>query len=249
MAEGQPIQTLVPNPADEARREKLRAKWRRQYQHRKLDAGRYRDLLDANIRRSLKRAEWLDELKVQHGCTDCGFRDHFAALDFDHGAGEKAGEIWQMRRQCSKEKLLAEIARCEVVCGRCHRLRTLNSRPPLLDGTEPEPEGETKEGRKLRLQRCWRRRRRAEWNELTAGIKLARGCCECGWCEHAEALEFDHVRGSKLHAVSVLANRTWAKERLLEEMAKCDVVCVNCHRIRTYERRIESEKVRRLTQG
>ena len=37
--------------------------------------------------------------------------------------------------------------------------------------------------------------------------------------------------------VNVLAKRGAPKDVLLAEMAKCDLVCANCHRIRTWQRR------------
>jgi hypothetical protein len=49
-------------------------------------------------------------------------------------------------------------------------------------------------------------------------------------------MQFDHVRGEKLFNVSYF--RSKAKiDFLLAEIAKCDVVCANCHAIRTHERR------------
>lgn len=46
-------------------------------------------------------------------------------------------------------------------------------------------------------------------------------------------MDFDHRPGTiKVADVSVLA-RSSTKERTLDEIAKCDLVCANCHRIRT----------------
>ncbi len=49
-------------------------------------------------------------------------------------------------------------------------------------------------------------------------------------------LEFDHV-GAKRSNVSSLVGRAWSTKRLAEEIEVCQVVCVNCHRLRTYRRR------------
>jgi hypothetical protein len=46
-------------------------------------------------------------------------------------------------------------------------------------------------------------------------------------------MDFDHVRGDKLLNVSRLRNGRLAWWRLLAELKKCEVVCANCHRIRT----------------
>jgi hypothetical protein len=47
-------------------------------------------------------------------------------------------------------------------------------------------------------------------------------------------MDFDHL-GDKIAEVSLMVP-TYGTKSLLAEVAKCDVVCANCHRIRTYER-------------
>lgn len=61
-------------------------------------------------------------------------------------------------------------------------------------------------------------------------------CQDCAGLFHFAAMDFDHVRGEKKFNVAMGAS--FSKSALLEEIAKCDVVCSNCHRIRTYKRRI-----------
>lgn len=68
-----------------------------------------------------RQRAWIDALKIERGCADCGYNDHPVALDFDHIDG-KTFSIGAGRR--SKRAVLEEIARCEVVCANCHRLRT-----------------------------------------------------------------------------------------------------------------------------
>jgi hypothetical protein len=47
-------------------------------------------------------------------------------------------------------------------------------------------------------------------------------------------MDFDHVRGEKQSNVASLVGMSASEERLRAEIAKCDVVCANCHRERTY---------------
>lgn len=84
--------------------------------------------------------------------------------------------------------------------------------------------------------------RRAKLTDYVDGIKLQRGCADCGWRpadpRHAAALEFDHVpgRGEKRESVGRLVGASRGRERIDEEIEKCDVVCTRCHRIRTIDR-------------
>jgi hypothetical protein len=56
-------------------------------------------------------------------CADCGRNFPPVAMDFDHVAGDKIAEVSRMRIW-NLDKLRVEIAKCEVVCACCHRIRT-----------------------------------------------------------------------------------------------------------------------------
>jgi hypothetical protein len=60
---------------------------------------------------------------------------------------------------------------------------------------------------------------------------------DCGFRGHFEALQFDHLR-DKVGNVSEMVARGFSLERLKKEIEKCQVVCANCHAIRTYNRRV-----------
>lgn len=68
---------------------------------------------------------------------------------------------------------------------------------------------------------------------------LKRGpCVDCGRHYPPVVMDFDHRDPSvKLGSISSLAHRgTLSLDRLLTEIAKCDLVCANCHRLRTHAR-------------
>lgn len=77
------------------------------------------------------------------------------------------------------------------------------------------------------------RMRAAEHRAKLDVIKRASGCVDCGYNENSVALDFDHVRGSKVKNVGEMSNHTWKKVEA--EMAKCEIRCANCHRVKTHE--------------
>lgn len=79
------------------------------------------------------------------------------------------------------------------------------------------------------------RKRRMERMDFVSAYKLEKGCLDCGYNEYAIALQFDHVRGEKVGNISDLLTSTW--DILLEEINKCEVVCANCHHVRTMTER------------
>jgi N-glycosylase/DNA lyase len=60
-------------------------------------------------------------------------------------------------------------------------------------------------------------------------------CMDCGGTFPPYVMDFDHRPDTE--KVSDLAHMTGrSSKRILEEISKCDLVCANCHRIRTYNR-------------
>lgn len=60
-------------------------------------------------------------------CTDCGQRFPPYVMDFDHRPGETKCfnlAIAAGQTRLSWERMEAEIAKCDVVCANCHRIRT-----------------------------------------------------------------------------------------------------------------------------
>lgn len=85
---------------------------------------------------------------------------------------------------------------------------------------------------------CVRDRERAKGAErrsLTDAAK-AQPCMDCGIRYPAPVMEFDHRPGvEKVRHISgmVSARSRYSLNDIREEIAKCDVVCANCHRMRT----------------
>jgi len=64
-------------------------------------------------------------------------------------------------------------------------------------------------------------------------------CKDCGERYPPYVMDFDHREGeTKLFNIADRGSRSWMSVADLEnEIAKCDVVCANCHRERTHQRR------------
>lgn len=75
---------------------------------------------------------------------------------------------------------------------------------------------------------------RARAREFIIAIKRSTPCADCGGFFHPVCMDFDHVNGVKESALSVLVGRGATNERLMREIAKCELVCANCHRVRTW---------------
>jgi hypothetical protein len=61
-------------------------------------------------------------------------------------------------------------------------------------------------------------------------------CADCGLKFHPFLMDFDHVGGDKVGEISIMVANKIALSTILEEIAKCEVVCCLCHRTRTWNR-------------
>lgn len=80
--------------------------------------------------RAKKAREKMREFIIQQKskpCTDCKKTYPHYVMDFDHlDPNTKSFNIGTWKGQ-SKENLIKEIAKCELVCANCHRIRTHSS--------------------------------------------------------------------------------------------------------------------------
>ncbi len=73
--------------------------------------------------------------------------------------------------------------------------------------------------------------------EYIQAYKEANPCTDCGKFFHYCVMEFDHIDSeNKLSDISKLMSSPYKLKKILDEIAKCELVCANCHRIRTCKR-------------
>jgi hypothetical protein len=81
---------------------------------------------------TIARMERLREivmLEKDNPCMDCNKRYHFSVMDFDHREGEikNSGISALMNNwKVGETGLRKELAKCDLVCSNCHRVRTYN---------------------------------------------------------------------------------------------------------------------------
>lgn len=80
--------------------------------------------MNAQIRKHTKaKRDWLQDIKLERGCADCGYNEHACVLQFDHVRGEKKFTLARVSSH-GWDDIKAEAAKCDVVCANCHAKRT-----------------------------------------------------------------------------------------------------------------------------
>ena len=82
----------------------------------------------------------------------------------------------------------------------------------------------------------------AERRHLVIEAK-SRPCADCRIQYPYYVMDFDHRNGSTKEFGLNAVHRV-TKRAILREIAKCDVVCANCHRERTYQRQLGSSRAK-----
>ena len=163
-------------------------------------------------------------------CADCGQIFPPWVMDFDHrDPKEKSFALAAGNALLkSRDVLLAEIAKCDIVCANCHAIRTYN----WIKSEDVFSSRAKGTSRYLARKTAYRE----EQIKLLADLRRV-PCLDCGGTFPFFIMQFDHRDPSeKRYMVSMMVGRT-GTERILAEVAKCDIVCANCHRERTYQRR------------
>lgn len=99
-------------------------RWRKR--HKAVDTQRH-------VRRRQKAREWLATQRLE--CVRCG-ENHPGVLDFHHrNPAEKEFQIgYAVLSDRAKQRVIDEIAKCDVLCANCHRKLHYDERQVTISG-------------------------------------------------------------------------------------------------------------------
>jgi hypothetical protein len=132
--------------------------------------------------------------------------------------------LFKKIKEFYKRKTGLRSGECYEKCRECYKIRGRN-----YYHQNRERQLELAKKRKLKYIE--------ERKEFLGKIKN-KPCFDCGKKYPAWIMDFDHRnRKDKIGSISFLTFRKLVNfDKIREEIAKCDLVCANCHRDRTYKR-------------
>ena len=71
---------------------------------------------------------------------------------------------------------------------------------------------------------------------FTNKFKLMKGCKVCGYNKVPQALEFNHIKGTKEANVSTMVYANASMLRIKNEIRKCEVLCATHHAEYTFRK-------------
>lgn len=123
--ETKPVEDFNWRRKSKGQRDNMSRLCRARYKQEHYAANRQRYIVNAGLRRKRvgeERMRMLVDYLREHPCVDCG-EDDVLVLEFDH-LEDKLFGIGAAFRDRPLQAILAEMAKCEVVCANCHRRRT-----------------------------------------------------------------------------------------------------------------------------
>jgi len=212
--------------SDAERIERNRDSRRRYYlkNKAKVDADVYERRREQRCRNRRHLIEW----KQNHPCK-CG-ENHVACLSFHHlDAGLKEDAVYKLAKSpVSLDRLQAEIDKCIVVCENCHK--KIHAKEWKKDAV-PVPVPEYALGQKA-YHAAHRTNARIA-SRIFVWRYRQEHPCKCGESDPA-CLEFHHL-GDKDQQISYMVRNAVSVQRIKIEIAKCEILCSNCHRKEHYQ--------------
>lgn len=95
---------------------------------------------------------------------------------------------------------------------------------------------EANKAKYVKRAREWNDKQRARKRKFVIRVKSKLSCMDCKQSYHHSVMEFDHVRGEKLFNIGNQGRNYVTMKKLKDEIRKCELVCANCHRMRTWNR-------------
>jgi hypothetical protein len=174
----------------------------------------------------------LEKDKPHQKCGLCGQQGHKApTCPTREGADPNLRRCWS----CKTWKPLGDFPVANKAKGKYQRTCTICLRPyrrAWYGRHKTEQKARSKQRMKVKV---------TEHRALVQSLK-AKPCTDCGGTFHHAAMQFDHVKTDKIMDIARMKNNSGSTARLLREIAKCELVCANCHHIRTWRRREASKQ-------
>jgi hypothetical protein len=183
-------------------------------------------------------------------CGLCGYDRCLRALDFHHLDPARKGFTLAGSHLRSWKALRAELDMCILVCSNCHaelehdRRAANGHRVGYRSSVDNHEDAHVcvvcgrrylyrprKGMTRSRCNTCCQNRATAEQRHALKRwmVELSGGCCRlCGYKGSTHALTFHHVDPS-LKRFNFSGNHNRSRELLESELAKCVLLCGNCH--------------------
>ncbi len=174
-----------------------------------------------------KQGKQATEISYLYGCS----RSRVWTILKNHKIETRLAENQERYKEIAKK--LDAVTR---VCTKCHQEKSLeqfylgqgyrNGLHRVCIECEKRYPSLSKNASYERLLKARRRNQQFMWDYYAS-----HPCMDCGESDPI-VLTADHVRGDKFKEVSYMVHNTFAIKRIEAELAKCDIVCQNCHRRR-----------------
>jgi hypothetical protein len=122
----------------------------------------------------------------------------------------------------------------EKICSRCEK-EVSTSNFPWCTSCRKIHDSEYYQKNKKKKQAKMKERRERMRLSLKE-LKEGKPCTDCGYSYPSYVMQFDHLDPLRksFTIANIVSNGRHSWDKVLKEIEKCDLVCANCHAIRTF---------------
>ena len=167
-------------------------------------------------------AQWFDEFRSKYSCARCG-ESRVKALVFHHlDPRTKAQDVAVLALSGKTSQATDEAKKCVCLCANCHHKlhREIGG-----TGGKPKADGTPEQIKQRAAQKRSRDKKRKQYDAMMR----QHWCSVCGKNDH-EVLEWHHVNPAE-KSFGIGSSTCRREEVVRLEMARCVVMCRNCHKI------------------
>ena len=227
--------------------EEKNIKYKKNYEISIIDPFRKQKKNNYSKKARLVKKEKINLIKSATPCIDCNKFYPPECLDFDHlDPIKKINNVSTLVNSTnSLDIVLSEIRKCELICSNCHRIRTFNSlKNKKIDYIFQKNINTSNPKYKIIKNREAGIKFYLEVKPIIDDLK-SNPCVDCKGIFPVIAMDFDHLNNKYMN-ISTMIHRERSLFKILDEIKKCELVCSNCYRVRTYVRQSNKTKERNL---
>jgi len=202
----------------------LAIKWNKENKERAKE-NKERAKENKNKRREKLRI-YIKSFLEKHPCSKCDEADT-RCLVFHHSdrKGKEKTISEMVKKVRSLENIQKEMDKCIVLCQNCHNRLHISENEEQIKNNRLKKLGDV-----ISSKRRCKIKMKIKRGEKINQYKTSKGCCHCFETD-CRCLEFHHIEeNKKSFDLSKINQLDVSQKKMEEEIAKCIILCSNCHR-------------------
>lgn len=173
-------------------------------------------------------------------CTKCGRKR--AAAEFKiYASGPRIGKFHCWCQECYRESSKLANEKWNSVPGNLEKKKEREQQRRIENPAHQIARNREYRKNNREKVRASERSRHADMRRKLDLLKMGRPCYDCGGDFPPVCLSWDHIPGKEKFFTIGSQMKSHCLDAVIDEINKCQLVCFNCHQLRTANRKLKGE--------